>query len=238
MSAKGLARGRSKDSATAPLFGQASRTPRKSRTATNVQAPKPDTGFEFYPTPAEAILPILETDLIALPGGVWIDPCAGTGRIVRTVNDVRDDVRWLIVELDERFRPQLEALVRPGRDELLPFGDFIHRDWPFPTADVLVMNPPFEHAFDFARTALTRAHEVLMLQRQGWFGTKGRSAWLRQHCPNVLQLEERPSFTPDGATDSADYPWFHWPRGGHDRREGRVAVLAPPRAGQRDLFTT
>lgn len=61
-----------------------------------------ETGEEFNPTPREAIVPLLETPLVTLPGGIWIEPCAGTGRIVRTVNEYRQDVRWRLFELDER----------------------------------------------------------------------------------------------------------------------------------------
>lgn len=78
--------------------------------------------FEFYPTPPEAIDSLLESHLVDLPGGAWIDPCAGTGRIPRTVNAYRRDVRWILCEIDERHRDTLNAIARPG-DVLLPFAD-------------------------------------------------------------------------------------------------------------------
>ena len=188
--------------------------------------------FEFYPTPREAIIPLIASPLLTLPGGTWIDPCAGSGRIPSTVNAMRADVAWLLVEINPDHRPALMTITRAA-DVLLPFGDFVHRPWSHDRADVLIMNPPFSHAHDFVRAALARARVVLMLQRQGWFGTQERSPWLRAHCPDVFTLPKRPSFTPDGGTDSAEYAWFHWPTSA-ERRCGQIAVLDNPR--QPSLF--
>lgn len=193
---------------------------------------------EFYPTPRQVILALLESELVQLPGGIWIEPCAGTGRIIKTVNDFRGDVHWRMVELQEGFDPYLQPLVRPGRDGILPYGDFVHREWGEPRADVLIMNPPFSLTFQFVKAGLERARWVVCLQRQGWFGTSGRSPWLAQFCPDIFQLPWRPSFRPDGAVDSCEYCWFIWPPGSSDgRREGRLAMLEKPRGGQQALFS-
>lgn len=194
-----------------------------------------DTGEDYYPTPADAILPILETKLLKLPGGIWLEPCAGTGAIVRTINRVRSDVSCILCELDPRVGQHLQALVRPGRDLLLPFGDFVTREWTSPPAAVCIMNPPFGHTTAFARAALERARVVVMLQRNSWFGTQERAPWLRRHCPDQLTLPARPSFRPDGKTDSTEYSWFHWPAGDRRRRRGMLAMLDSPRSGQAAL---
>jgi hypothetical protein len=192
---------------------------------------------EFYPTDRDVVLSLIETNLIDLPGGVWIEPCAGTGRIISTVNDARSDIDWIMCELNSSFDPYLSRIVREGKDIIAPYGDFVHRKWPYPLADVLIMNPPFSLTFQFVKAALERARIVLCVQRQGWFGTKGRSPWLRVHCPDTFQLPWRPSFRPDNKTDNCEYCWFHWPEGSKEgRREGRIAMLDFPRSGQRSLF--
>lgn len=197
---------------------------RKDAPATEVAA------FEFYPTPTEAILSIIESPLIDLPGGLWIDPCAGTGRIPRAVNGTRRDVSWILVEIDERHRPALENLIagRPS-DVLLPFGDFVHRQWKASHfAEAMIFNPPFSHALDFVRAGFDRAGQLLMLQRLNWLAP-ARASWLRDHMPDVYVLPSRPSFTADGSTDAAEYAWFHWPFGSTCRRSGLVAMLDKPR---------
>jgi hypothetical protein len=205
---------------------------------------------EFYPTPRPVIESLLESDLVSLPGGIWIEPCAGTGRIISTVNDYVElrglnhgsrpgwpKIDWIICELNEGFAPFLTKLERKGRDTIIPYGDFVHRKWVWPRADVLIMNPPFSLTFDFVRAGLQRADYVVCLQRQGWFGTKERSPWLREHCPDSFQLPWRPSFRPDGSTDSCEYCWFIWPPGSDEgRREGRIAMLDKPAGGQQELF--
>jgi hypothetical protein len=197
---------------------------------------------EFYPTERKAIFALLESDLLSLPGGIWIEPCAGTGRIVSTVNDFRNDVNWVMCELNENFDPYLRQLIRPGRDLIIPYGDFVHRDWPgclrddF-VADVLIMNPPFSLTLQFVKAGLKRARHVVCLQRQGWFGTVDRAKWLEKHCPSSFQLPWRPSFRPDGKTDNCEYSWYHWPPGSLEgRREGRLAMLSEPAGGQQPLF--
>ena len=42
---------------------------------------------------------------------------------------------------------------------------------------------------------------------------------------HVLALAERPCFTGDGRTDSIDYAWFCWDRGGFVTLEPGVHVL-------------
>jgi hypothetical protein len=184
--------------------------------------------FEFYPTPRETVLALIDSPLLALPGGTWIEPCAGSGRINSTVNSRRDDVAWLLCEIDERHRPALDLTLRDD-DVLLPFGDFVLREWPYRRADVCLMNPPFSHALAFVEVAMKRARTVVMLQRIAWM-CPARAPWLRLHAPDVYAVPKRPSFTGNGATDMAEYAWFVWPEGEHDRRLGRVAMLDPAEA--------
>ena len=187
-------------------------------------APTEVAAFEFYPTPREAILSLLESPLLRLPGGGWLDPCAGTGRIPSTVNTHRGDVAWTLCEIDTRHESTLRSLARPSVDVLLPFGDFVIRDWDEPLAEVCLMNPPFSHAQAFVEVAFLRARWVAMLQRTNWFAPS-RAAWLRQHAPDIYALPARPSFTGDGKTDAAEYAWFVWPPGQRDRRAGTCAML-------------
>lgn len=191
--------------------------------------------FEFYPTPRPTVLSLIDSPLLALPGGHWIEPCAGSGRINSTVNSRRSDVRWTLVEIDPRHEATLRATMRDV-DDLLPFGDFVIREWLHPRADVCIFNPPFSHAIAFVEAAFDRASWVVMLQRTNWIAP-ARASWLRLHCPDVYSLEVRPSFSGDGSTDAAEYAWFVWPPGERDRRTGRIAMLDGPNV-QPGLFDT
>lgn len=191
---------------------------------------------EFFATPTWSIECFITSSLLKLPGGVWIEPCAGTGQIVKTVNEFRSDIQWRLFEIQEKFRPELELLHRPGIDTL-EFGSFLHlcENWTGPRADVLIMNPPFSLTMQFILAAMKLAKWVVCLQRKGFFGTQVRGPWLRAYCPDDYTLWRRASFLSGGKTDSTEYSWFVWPpdpfhRTGTEermRRIGQIAMLDP-----------
>jgi len=192
---------------------------------------------EFYPTEREVVYSLLESDLVTLPGGTWIEPCAGTGRMISAVNERRKDVKWIMCELNNEFDPYLRDLQRKS-DIILPYGDFVHREWEIPMADVLIMNPPFSLTMQFVQVALLRARIVVCLQAQGWFsGGAGRGPWLTKYCPDKGQLPWRPSFRPDGKKDSSEYCWYMWPKDSlKGRRFGMTFMLEKPTGGQLSIF--
>jgi len=191
--------------------------------------------LEFYPTPREVVHALLQSPLLSLPNGRWIEPCAGTGRIIAAVNEIID-VSWSSCEINRGFAQFLDPIRRP-QDASTLYQDFVHAHWPHPRAHVLIMNPPFSFTHDFVKAGFERADWVVCLQRQGWFGTKERASWLQKYCPDCYQLPWRPSFRPDGNTDSCEYCWFVWPPGSSQgRREGKIAMLDRPSGGQMDLL--
>ena len=60
-----------------------------------------------YPTPPWCVYRFLEKGP-ELPGGLWYEPCAGDGSIIRSVNDRRSDVNWAATEI----RPEACKLLR------------------------------------------------------------------------------------------------------------------------------
>jgi hypothetical protein len=191
-----------------------------------------DTGAEFYPTEAEAVEALILSPLLTLPGGVWLEPCVGTGSIVRSVQRHRSDVQWICVDIDPRV---IEHVQRGDHIAVLEVADFLTYEVPSDGVDVLITNPAFSITLDVIRRGMEiHAEWICILQRQGWFGTKGRADWLRRHCPDSYTLPWRPSFRPDGGTDSIEYAWFVWPENGHDRRHGVNAMLDAP-GGQLEI---
>lgn len=109
----------------------------------------------------------------------------------------------------------------------LVYQDFLKLDWKSPMPDVLITNPPFSLAIEFIEHSmrLFPGAYLAFLLRLNFLGAQARSAFWRRHAPDVYVMPKRPSFTPDGKTDSTEYAWFVWPGGKHDRTAGRLEVL-------------
>ena len=185
---------------------------------------QPENIAEFFETPAWCIESLISSDIISLPGGTWIEPCSGKGSINKTINKMRDDVDWVLAEIQEEFQPDLAKTVRIGRDKLLPACDYLSIDWQEPIAEVAIFNPPFSITMEFIETSFKRAKWVACLQRLNFFGSLTRAPWLRKYCPDIFSFPKRASFRPDGKTDSIEYGWMIFPPQ-RERREGRIAML-------------
>lgn len=190
---------------------------------------------DYYATPAWCCKRLLEA--VDLPGGLWLEPCAGEGAIIRSVADVRQDVRWHAVEYREECIPILDAI--PGCAAVS--GAFQRKNGLGPYAVVLT-NPPYRSALEFVQLALRFAPIVVMLLRLNWLASAEREPWMRTHTPSVLVLPDRPSFIGKGG-DATDYAWLAW--GLHDPPTVQVLAATPlaersahtPRTrGQGDLF--
>lgn len=205
---------------------------------------------DFYETPAWCVRAIL-FHLPALAGRRILEPSAGRGAIVREllragatdVDAVEIDAARLgavsvIGTVDERIRQQAadwrgEGPVRGGGIGVLLRGDFLRlsaEDFSAPF-DLVVMNPPFaaaqEHV-EHAISLLAPGGTVAALLRLAFCVSAKRAAFRAAHPFDLYPLASRPSFTPDGKTDSADYAWFllHAPPFREAReRGGRFAVL-------------
>jgi hypothetical protein len=177
------------------------------------------TPADFYPTPAWCVWRLLEAR--ALPGGRWLEPCAGTGAIVQAVQDHRTDVQWTTIELREACRETLTGLdCRPT----VHIRDFVeHGDEAL--YDVVITNPPYSCAQQVLTRAMALAPTVVMLLRLNFLASAGRAGFMREHPPDVYVLPNRPSFDGKG-TDSIEYAWFVW-RPTLERHSGEMRVLAP-----------
>lgn len=161
--------------------------------------------------------------LEAIPGlphkGVWMDPCAGEGAIIRAVNQVRPGILWTASEL----RPEAEVELAQTNAAYV-IQDFLDDSYKPGWVDVICTNPPFRLAQEFIEKSLRLAGQVVMLLRLNYLGSEKRADFLREFHPDVYVLPNRPSFT-DGQTDSIEYAWFHWVSG-RSARSGQVRILA------------
>lgn len=172
---------------------------------------------DYYPTPAWCVHRFLEKS--QLPGGKWLEPCAGHGDIIAAVNDQRDDVIWTANELRTDTRDKLEPMA-----DQVHIGDYMH--WTPPERyKVAISNPPFSLAMEVILKSFELADWVVMLLRLNYVGTKDRNEFFQTLMPDVYVLPERPSFDGKG-TDSIEYAWMVWgPEGMRNRDKGYVQVL-------------
>lgn len=191
---------------------------------------KPKRPQEDYETPAWCVQSLLSE--VQLPGGCWLDPCAGSGSIIRAVNEVRSDVAWSGCEIRSACTDSLRSLA--GHYQIGDFFDpvnqkLLRKSLPGGRFSVVLTNPPYSVAEDFINACLPLADATIMLLRLNFLETAPRAAFWRQRMANVYVLPNRPSFT-GGGTDATAYAWFLWT--GHEPREfGVIRVLAPvPRA--------
>lgn len=157
--------------------------------------------LDQFPTPKWCVHRLLEA--VDLPGGLWLEPCAGAGSIIRAVNEKRSDVRWHANEIDPKYWDTLDGMPI----ENVRIGDAREMSM-LEKFSVICTNPPFFISEELLRLYLTsHGHAVIVfLQRLNWCAGP-RAHMFRDMKPSVYVLPERPSFRGHG-TDSIDYGWF------------------------------
>lgn len=191
---------------------------------------------DYYTTPSWAVRRLL--DVWQPPrGGLWLEPSAGNGAIIRAVTAAgRDDLHWLAVELRDEEERALSSSGRAGCAYWIQ--NFL--TFPFPAStfeqvDVVLGNPPYAHAEEFvhrARRLCPRA-EIVYLLRIAFASSQERHPFMQANPPDLDVLPDRPSFT-EGGGDSADYAWFHWPAAPRGTGSIRVLNLTPLEERKRD----
>lgn len=186
-----------------------------------------DPRFDIYDTPMWCMQALL--DEVRLPGGLWVEPCAGSGVLVEATTTRRSDVAWELVELREECLPGLQRLSsRVYTQDAREWSAQAHaRGMRY---DVIVTNPPFSLAFELLQSFLPLASWVILLLRIGFIGSKARQAFFRRLMPDTGVLIPRPQFgnRPIGkASDSTEYGWFIWGPN-RERSRGEWFVLPTP----------
>lgn len=190
---------------------------------------------DFYATPPWVTNRLLEA--ADLPGGRWLEPCAGDGELIRTVRARRPDIVWSAGELREEMRSMLEP-ISPGG---LYLGDLLElpEDYFGPEKfDVAITNPPFSIALPIIQKCMKLAKKTVMLLRLNFWGSDERAEFMRVCPPDTFVLPNRPMFSLNKygkpGTDSPEYAWMVWespeyyelnqPKAGHIQVLGRTPV--------------
>jgi hypothetical protein len=167
---------------------------------------------DFYATPAWPVHRLLER--LPLPAGLWLEPCAGEGAIIRAVNSFPGpgafdpgDIRWTAHELREECKPKLYEAA--GR--LVTIGDFLAvkppRTSSGPYYDVSISNYPFSIAMEMIEHNLKFASHVLSLLRLNFFGSEKRNAFFQREMPDVYVVPDRISFAVSVSCKSKTCEW-------------------------------
>lgn len=174
--------------------------------------------YDFYITPEYAIRSAVEG--ITLPVGRWVEPCAGNGQIIRTVNAMKPGIEWTAIDVREECRSDLEALLPKQQ---VTIADFLNCTLDGPEFDVAITNPPYGLALEVIGRAMMMARYVVVLTRLNFLGSQKRAAFMQAYPPDVYGLPRRPSFT-KGGTDATEYAWLVWPPE-RSRAHGTFQVL-------------
>jgi len=151
---------------------------------------------EYHRTPGWCVDRLLERIRLPARHRTWCDPCAGDGAII-------DAVPGHLYEQVKQYD------IQPRADHVMQ-ADFLELEAREALADVMIFNPPFSKAVQFVSKAQKCAGMVICLQRLNWLASDKRAGWLAGWKPSVYVLPNRPSFSGNGKTDSADYAWFVW----------------------------
>lgn len=178
--------------------------------------------LDYYPTPSWAVHRLI--DFCDLPSGLWLEPCAGDGAIIKAVNDKRPDITWAANEIQSEMIPKLEAIpniMTFGNNDFLVAGNYVLED-----LKVVITNPPFTLAMECVKKSLELgADYVVFLLRLNFLASKGRSQFMSEHTPDIYVLSTRPAFTSDGQRDSIDYAWFVWHRDRAIGTPGKLVII-------------
>lgn len=187
---------------------------------------------DFYPTPRYCVDRLL--DRCTLKPGLWLEPGAGNGAIIRAVNARVDGVRWVAIEKRASCLKKLEAT---GAQVLIRSIERVN-NWPTERQslrggyDVAIGNPPYRQAQEFVEICRVVARHTFLLLRINFLGSERRQSWISQDVPDIYVVPNRPSFSGKG-TDATEYAWFHW---GEERRTaGCVEILDSTPALERKL---
>lgn len=185
-----------------------------------------------YPTPAWCVDRLMEVWRPRLDRPIW-EPTAGSGQIIRAMqqNIHADDVLrlfWIACEIQDKYWHQLQKVPRTH----VPRPDFFKVEYTGSEAanwiGSVVSNPPYHLAEQVIRHSrkLCPDAEIVMLLRQGFFGSDAREAFFEElGVPDTLLLPNRPKFVLESSrSDNCEYAWMIWPS--EPRKQGVIQRLA------------
>lgn len=183
--------------------------------STNRGSPRrPNDDYQTPPWAIEALLAHVE------PYGNFLEPCRGSGNILRAVQSRIMDWAAAPVPRDAIIPPERLPKIHwceiaDGRDFLTYNSAGVWYDW-------IITNPPYSLAREFIERSISMSSNTAMLLRLNFLESEERRGWWQSRLPTALYvLSRRPNFEDrdgnlirgkDGrsGTDSCAYGWFVW----------------------------
>jgi len=162
---------------------------------------------EQYFTPAAVVNAIINQVGILNGVGSILEPCAGSGNIVKAIRDSGYDHHITAVELDPLLIDQLEV---SGPDVIVNDSFFKLQLQCF---DLVIMNPPYSNVEGFvekAFQALNNQGQVAAILRLSHLVGVKRWKMFNTYKPSEVHiLSQRAAFS-GGCGDIGGYAWFIW----------------------------
>jgi hypothetical protein len=162
---------------------------------------------DVYPIPSyciDKLLPYIDFSRQGCEGPpvTFLEPCRGDGAIS---------------DLIPKHVSKGYCEIREGTDYL--------RTPVFTWTDIIITNPPYSLALEFLRKSLSEAHTVVYLLRLNFLGSATRRPfWDTQPPTHLLTITPRPRLV-NGGSDSCEYGWFCWDRGGRALTDRKFITL-------------
>lgn len=176
--------------------------------------------LDFYATPPEEVINILEVLNIDLNGKIILEPAVGQGHMLSGIKKycakrgMAPEMYYISDIVNRMDETEFDDCITLFGDE----ANFLGDNYSFNEADVIIMNPPYTMIEPFTIRALEIAKEkLIMLGRIQFLETKGRYENILKDNPptDVYVYVDRIKCYKNGdfsdKTSSAQcYAWFIW----------------------------
>jgi hypothetical protein len=175
--------------------------------------------LDYYSTPTEEVINILETLPVDFTDSIILEPSCGGLHMVKGIDEVTKPYQIIATDIQERAKAfddfkNTYITVDYGKQFDFLSDDYPHTD----NIDYIVMNPPYSVIEPFTMKALSIANKgVLMLGRLQFLEGEGRFKNIFSNYPptDVYVYVDRIACFKNGDTsikpDSIQaYAWFYW----------------------------
>lgn len=175
---------------------------------------------DYYATPIEEVTNIMNT--VKLPidkDTIILEPCCGGGHMVEGILNYSSQFGSKIIATDIKERPNTFIEEHRNKNVLYDFNlDYLSDDYPYDSADYIIMNPPFKLIEPFVIRSLEIAQKgLLMFGRLQFLEGENRYNTILKNTPpkDVYVYVDRVACYKDGdfsikPNSVQAYAWFYW----------------------------